>query len=184
MNEGFISNIKFFLSLTLLYNVKFSQILIQILMKKPSRPSSSLAVEKSIKPFHRIYVIITIIIIIIIIIINLSLALGRLKFFSVIYGPFRSRGWSVEQLSLLLRVSYMVVLSGDWTTGSSFVEFKSPNENFASLQKDCPWLSCCVQDSSLWISGNLRGQLYLRIAIAQGGCSRAFFLCAKDHATI
>ena len=33
-NEGFISYIRFFLSLTLLYNIKFSQILTQILVKK------------------------------------------------------------------------------------------------------------------------------------------------------
>ena len=34
-NEGFISYMRFFLSLTLLYNIKFSQILTHILMKKP-----------------------------------------------------------------------------------------------------------------------------------------------------
>ena len=40
------------------------------------------------------------------------------------------------QLSLLLSVSYSVVLSGDWATGSSFAEFKSPSENLANVQKD------------------------------------------------
>ena len=33
-NERFISYIRFFLSLTLLYNIKFTQILTKILMKK------------------------------------------------------------------------------------------------------------------------------------------------------
>ena len=31
------------------------------------------------------------------------------------------------QLSLLLSVSCKMVLSGDWTTGSSFAELKSPS---------------------------------------------------------
>ena len=57
-NEGFLIYIKFFLSLTLHYSVGFSQILIQILMKKLgiriSGSSSLSAVETSIKPltFH------------------------------------------------------------------------------------------------------------------------------------
>ena len=40
------------------------------------------------------------------------------------------------QLSLLRSVSYKVVLSGEWTTGSSFAEFKSPSENLVNVQKD------------------------------------------------
>ena len=41
------------------------------------------------------------------------------------------------QLSLLLNFSYKVVLSEDWTTGGSFVEFKIPSENVANVPKDC-----------------------------------------------
>ena len=49
------------------------------------------------------------------------------------------------QLSLLLSVSYKVVLSGDWTTGSSFAEFKSPSENLANVQKDCLLLKAILK---------------------------------------
>ena len=35
----------------------------------------------------------------------------------------------------------------------------------------------------LRIFGNLRGQLYMTTTIPQSSRSRAFFLCAKDHAT-
>ena len=38
------------------------------------------------------------------------------------------------KISLPLSVSYKVVLSGDWTTGSSFAELKSPSENLANVQ--------------------------------------------------
>ena len=38
-NKGFISHIRFFLSLTLLYKIKFNQILTQTLIKKVSESS-------------------------------------------------------------------------------------------------------------------------------------------------
>ena len=34
------------------------------------------------------------------------------------------------------------------------------------------------------VFGNLRGQFYLRTAIPQSRCPRAFLMYAKDHATL
>ena len=45
------------------------------------------------------------------------------------------------------------------------------------------WKHCCVQDSLLGVVCNLWGQLYLRAVVPQSGCSRAFFLRTRDHAT-
>ena len=64
---------------------------------------------------------------------------------------------------LVIRWSY---LGG----GRLFAKFKSLSGNLANIKKDFPWLkpilkSCCIMNSFLVIFGNLRGQLYLKVAV-------------------
>ena len=68
--------------------------------------------------------------------------------FSVSYhGPSRAKGLSMGTLNfgpfqaLVTRWSYL----GGLSTGGSFAEFKSPSENLANVQIDCPWLKATLK---------------------------------------
>ena len=141
----FISYIRILLLSTLFYNIKFSQVLMQILMKKLG---------------IKIFIIVScwnINIRVILVILESSSSrrvtsyfiwVGLVWNFSMSYhGPIRAEGLSVGTLifgplqALLTRWSYL----GSLTTMGSFGELKSPSENLVNVQKDCSWLRAILK---------------------------------------
>ena len=141
----FISYIRILLLFTLFYNIKFSQVLMQILMKKLG---------------IKIFIIVScwnINIRVILVILESSSSrrvnsyfiwVGLVWNFSMSYhGLIRAEGLSVGTLifgplqALLTRWSYL----GSLTTMGSFGELKSPSENLVNVQKDCSWLRAILK---------------------------------------